>query len=203
MSLRSGRVPDDWKLAIVTPVPKRRPPKCVRDFRPVSLLNIISKVLERHVKEILGNFMGNLSDQQFGFRCKRSTTDCLANFTHDVAVGLNHHTKVGVVFFDVKSAFDSVPHSQLLHHLQSAYSVPPSILRWLSSYLSQRRFRVRVEEELSDERPAPSGVPQGSCIAADLFICYIDSIAKLDFSTGTKLYLYADDACRRKASVFH
>ncbi len=54
---------------------------------------------------------------------------------------------------------------------------------------------MRVEGELSDERPAPSGVPQGSCIAADLFICYIDSIAKLDFSTGTKLYLYADDAC--------
>ena len=193
-SLSEGCVPTDWKLANVIPVPKCRPPKQPKDFRPIALLGVISKVMERFVKMILLQYLGDISNHQYGFRSARSTADCLANFVHNVATDLDKHKKVAGVFLDVRAAFDSVPHDILIKNLKNDYNLPNYILNWLASYLQNRKYCVCVDGEKSGVKIARSGVPQGSVLGPILFIAYVDRIAKMSLSYGSHMYMYADDA---------
>ena len=133
--LAEGIYPTQWKHAIITPVPKMGNSMDPADYRPISLLSIISKIFERHLCYLLLPYVDPLlSENQFGFRSQRSTVDALCLFEKVVCDGWqccadrSVPTKVCVVFWDVCKAFDSVPHGRLLTCLESMYGVPMYLL---------------------------------------------------------------------------
>ena len=111
LSIYTGQIPTDWKLSNVVPIPKESNKNDVRLFRPISLLPVVSKVLERHLHQLLMNQLLSrnvLSDMQFGFRRDRSTIIPLLAATHQWHLSLEKHHKVACVFFNFAKAFESV-----------------------------------------------------------------------------------------------
>ena len=100
--------------------------------------------------------------------------------------------QVGCVFFDIKKAFDSVPHQALLNRLFTL-NLPLHLFRWLTSYLSMRLQRVILSGAESSWLPAKSGVPQGSILGPLLFLVFINDIFSVQLSEGSSLQVYADD----------
>ena len=196
LSLSLGLVPLDWKTSSVIPIPKTSPPSnSPNNFRPISLLSIISKLLEKHIHSILLHFSLShnlLSPLHFGFLPNRSTTTALIHSTHSIFSLLETYPAVCGVFLDLRKAFDSVPHIPLLD-LLSSVSLPPHLLNWIHSYLLNRSQRVVVNGQMSPPLPISSGVPQGSILGPLLFILYINGLTNLPLSPSTQLILYADD----------
>ena len=164
-------------------------------YRPISLLSLISKVLERVVHTRMSKFLFSnklLSNCQFGFRPRSSTQEALLSVTNDWHKLLEKHHQVATVFFDVKKAFDSVPHSQILSSLQTL-GIHGPLLHWIKDYLSNRQQRVVLDGAMLDPVTVTSGVPQGSILGPLLFNIFMNSIANIHLSTNAKLILYADD----------
>ena len=197
LSLSSGIVPTDWKLSNVTPVYKAGDPKLVSNYRPISLLSLPSKILERFVhNKLLHYLLSNslLSHAQFGFRPSSSTQEAIISATTDWHSMLDSKANVAAVFFDLSKAFDTIPHAGILNAL-SGVGISGPLLRWFFSYLSNRHQRARVvlDGSTSSQADVTSGVPQGSILGPLLFILYMDYINCVPLSPTTKLLLYADD----------
>ena len=195
LSLSQGKVPSAWKVSNVTPIHKAGDKSDVSNYRPISLLSLISKVLERIVhNQISLHLTSNklLSNNQFGFRSGFSTQDALLTVTNDWHQLLSKNRQVGAVFFDIRKAFDSVPHNQIIKSL-SKHGISGPLLTWLSDYLSNRSQRVVLEGASSTPCRVTSGVPQGSILGPLLFIIFMDSLNEIKLCPGTKLILYADD----------
>ena len=133
LSLKTGVFPRDWKLARVVPVPESGAKNNPANYRPISLLPIISKVLERHVSNIIKDHLTDhspLSTQQWGFIAKKSTTSALLSFTRNCLESLDNGYEVGAVFFHLSKAFDSVPHGPILAKIEET-GVNPFLIRWI------------------------------------------------------------------------
>ena len=102
------------------------------------------------------------------------------------------------MFFDLKKAFDSVPHQLLLKKL-AALDLPPALFQWFKDYLTNRRQQVKVARTTSNQCPAISGVRQGSILGPILFVYYVDDINTVKLSKGACLTIYADDICYSQA----
>ena len=136
-SISSGIFPSDWKNSNIVPIPKSKSPSSSpSDYRPISLLPRISKVLERLVFNYLHNFCTVnqiLSDSQFGFRPGRSTESSLLSATHSWLSSLDSRNSICAVFFDLRKAFDSVPHLPLMNTLSSV-GLCSHLTSWIQSY---------------------------------------------------------------------
>ena len=195
LSLRTGKFPKLWKLANVVPIPKSNDKSDPSNYRPVSLLSIVRKILEKIVYSRLWEHIvehAPLSVCQWGFQKHRSTTTALLFATHEWYTYLDKQKDVICIFFDYRKAFDSVPHRRLMDKL-SQIGFHPLILAWICSYLSNREQVVLVNGDSSQPIAVCSGVPQGSVLGPLLFLLYIDDITKLILSKNTRLVLYADD----------
>ena len=175
------------------PIPKSGDASCPSNYRPISILPILSKLLERHIYQIIDSHISTsapISDDQWGFSFGKSTSLALLSNTHDWYQSLDHGNEVCTVFLDLCKAFDSVPHEPLLSKLHGM-NLNPYILKWLFCYLLNRRQSVVVNGEQSPSLPVISGVPQGSVIGPLLFLIYINDITTS--VSHSKLSLYADD----------
>ncbi|MCP4494297.1 MAG: reverse transcriptase family protein, partial [Gammaproteobacteria bacterium] len=182
------------KDAIISPIPKCPHPQTPDLYRPIALLPIVSKVLEFHLYQLLLPYVQpKLPDFQFGFRRGRGTVDCLVYFCHKVGLLVDAHQKVACVFFDVKKAFDSCVHSELLRKLATEFEIPHNLLIWLRSYLSNRTYRVSANSAYSGMKHVLSGVPQGSVLGPLLFLCYVNCIQDARFSETCEIAMFADD----------
>ena len=165
----------DWKSSFIVPVPKSSPPSdSPSNYRPISLLYLISKLLEKHIHSILSDFCMScdlISPFQFGFLPQRPTASALLFSTHSILSLLESHVSVCGVFLDLKKAFNSVPHQPLLD-LLSSFSLPPHLLNWIHSYLLNRSQSVVVCGSTSSSLLVSSGVPQGSILGPLLFLVY-------------------------------
>ena len=195
LSIKSGRVPSGWKLSSVVPIPKSTGAHSPDNYRPISLLCILSKVLEKHIYELIFNHLTQyypLSDCQWGFRAGRSTVSALLVTVHDWLQLMESGKDICAVFLDYRKAFDSVPHAPLMRKLQDI-GLHVNLLAWLYDYLTLRRQRVVVDGATSNQVAVVSGVPQGSVLGPLLFSIYINGITEVDISPQSRRVLYCDD----------
>jgi hypothetical protein len=191
LSLSKGYVPADWRLANVVPIFKSGDKQSIANYRPVSLLSIISKVFERCIHNRIYPYISHcITDYQHGFVKGKSTCSQMLRFTDFIGSCLDNNSQVDVIYLDFAKAFDTVPHNLLLKKL-SMYGFGGNMLRWFSSYLSNRHQRVVIDGNNSNWLPVLSGVPQGSILGPLMFILYINDIHTcINYSN---IALFADD----------
>ena len=179
-SLKCGKLPNEWKSARITPVPKGGDNEIVGNFRPVSVLPVVVKVFERLVHQQLYTYLQEnslLHSTQFGFRPGHSTQDALVSLVDEWREALDKDMLVGSVFLDFSKAFDMVDHSILLEKL-SWYGVRGGELKWFEGYLKGRRQRVCVGGATSEWTDIRRGVPQGSILGPLLFILHANDLTQ-------------------------
>ncbi|MCP3661954.1 MAG: hypothetical protein GY696_05560, partial [Gammaproteobacteria bacterium] len=195
--LESGVFPSTWKKARMVPVPKI-PGTCnISEFRPVSVLPVLSKIAEKWMKcNLLHYLHAHLNPNQFAFNIGRSTEDAINLLQYYITSGFNccpGVTKVAMISFDVSKAFDQVHKNLLLLSLRRDYHIPDGLAALVDSYLSDRTFTVEINGSRSDPFNVVSGVPQGSILGPHLFNAFISPILSLQLSRNSRLIGFADD----------
>ena len=193
LSFRTGIFPDKLKIARVTPIFKSGDPNDVNNFRPVSVLSILSKIFERAMCTRLTAFLNDnklLSPNQHGFLQSRSTETALFSFTKTVNRCLENKEHTIGVFLDFSKAFDSLDHAVLIKKLENI-GVRGMPLKLFKSYLVNRKQMVTYNKLTSSLQTISTGVPQGSILGPLLFLIYINDICNV--SRKLSYVLFADD----------
>ena len=193
ISLNRESYPDTWKLAHVIPLCKKDDRSSPSNYRPVSLLPCISKVLEKVVFNHVHQYLqanNLLTSKQSGFTPGDSTVNQLIHVCHKLYSAFDDSDEVQAVFLDFSKAFDSVWHEGLIYKL-GKMGIKGKLLLWFKSYLSDRKQKVVINGETSDIKAMECGVPQGSVLGPLLFLVYINDIVD---NIKSDIYLFADDA---------
>ena len=165
-SLETGIFPDIWKLARVTPIYKSGQKSNLSNYRPISVLSALSRLLEKLAHDQLYDFCrtnDSFSKNQFAFRKLHSTTTSMLNITETWYKNIDERKLNVSVFLDLKKAFDTVDHDILLSKL-SALGVIEKSHCWFTSYLRNREQFCRVDGQKSSTKSVNCGIPQGSCL---------------------------------------
>ena len=171
-SIMNSICPAQFKLARVTPIYKQGSKTDLDNYRPISVLPVISKILEKHVCKHFIAFLTNhdlLYKCQSGFRANHSCETILIKITDEWLEAMDKGLFTGVVMIDLRKAFDVVDHKLLLKKLQ-VYGLNTNSLKWFQSYLSGRYQKVCVDGKLSEPLGVHSGVSQESILGAALFL---------------------------------
>ena len=197
-SLSSATVPKSFKKAAVTPLLKKATldPELLGNYRPVSNLSFVSKILEKVVSHRLHTHKANeeLSEPfQSAYRAGHSTETAVLRVQNDILEAIDSGKCVFLVLLDLSAAFDTVSHDILLDRLSSQFGVSGSALAWIRSYLTDRSQSVLVSGSYSDPAHLKYGVPQGSVLGPGLFSDYSSPVAALIRKFGIMAHCYADD----------
>ena len=192
-SFQEGKLPEAWKTARIVPIPK---PKKKGAFRPISLLPVMGKLMERMVLNRLRWTAEPLCNQALGFRHGTGTTDAVATVLNNVstikALGPGCSTRSAAVFLDLEKAFELVSSTVVLNVLAKK-GIKGKLLSWIRSYLEDRKGTVVFQGHCSDVRNFDNGTPQGGSLSPTLFNYVINEVLKMDFEAGIHLTAYADD----------
>jgi len=199
LSFQKNTQPKLWKLASVVPVYKKNSKSDVKNYRPISLLPILSKVMETIVNRSITRHLEEhqiLSKNQYGFRQGLSTQDVLTLLCHRWSSVASEGGATRVVAVDIAGAFDRVSHAGVLHKCQQ-YGITGQLHAWLTDYLADRQIQVTVGGRSSQPHSITAGVPQGSILGPTLFLVYTND-AEDNLPDGVELAVYADDT-----TLFH
>lgn len=182
------------KPAIVTPIFKKFCKKMLSNYRPISVLNALSKLVERLLYSRLVNFLkinSVINENQFGFVEKSSTVSSAMQLLNLIRSKLDQGQFVSSLFIDLSKAFDMVNHNLLINKLKKIGITDTKSIELFQSYLTGRSQSVKINNTIGSELDVLCGVPQGSILGPLFFIIFINDIFKLKLSG--KLQLYADD----------
>ena len=198
LSLSTGIVPSCIKHAIVRPLLKKKhlDHDNFKNYRPVSNLPFISKVLEKIVvnRLLLHMEKHNLHEtMQSAYKQQHSTETALIRVQNDILTNLDKKRGVLLVLLDLSAAFDTIDHTTLLHQLQHRLGISGMALQWFDSYLTGRTQSVSVESVCSEPTPLRYGVPQGSVLGPLLYTIYTLPLGDILREAGISYHLYADD----------
>ena len=195
LSLKSSKIPWQWKTGYITPIYKKSSRNNVNSYRPISITSTLSRLLEKIIcNQLINHLHSNnlISPNQHGFLPQRSTSTQLVGALNEWINQYNENKPVHVIYTDIAKAFDSVSHPKLLEVVKS-YGITDEILKWIECFLKDRTQHVRINNSFSDFLEVISGIPQGSVLGPLLFLLYMDDITKIT-SDETKVSLFADDA---------
>lgn len=198
LSLSQSVVPPSLKSAVVTPILKKKhlDQEQLKNYRPISNLPFVSKILEKVVSSRLSSHKteNNLRDEnQSAYRTGHSTETALVRVQNDFLRAIDNGQCVFLVLLDLSAAFDTVSHNILLDRLSSRIGIKSDAHRWVSSYLCNRTQSVLVAGIQSDTTILSCGVPQGSVLGPNFFTDYISPVASIIHSYGISYHCYADD----------
>ena len=194
LSISLSSFPDDCKIAKLKPLYKKEAKTKPKNYRPISLLPLISKIIERIIHDQTQVFLDEnkiLFTYQSGFRKQYSTDTCLSYLTDRVRNGFEKGSLTGMILIDLQKAFDTIDH-KILTEKMSCLGFAESTIRWYKSYLTNRCFIVNVGNDFSSPGKLLCGVPQGSILGPLLFLLYVNDMPQ---AVNSDLLLYADDTC--------
>lgn len=201
LSMQTGRFPDKLKVSIVKPLYKKGNKALIDNYRPVTLIPILSKLFEKVLHSKLYSFFlkyNVIAADQYGFQRDKSTTLATFNLVNEILHKINANNYVTALFFDMSKAFDFVSHSLLMEKIEQ-YGVRGPAYDWTKSYLENRSQTVEIsginmkrtmKTYKSKAKINKYGVPQGSVLGPLLFVIYINDISKI---THHRTILFADD----------
>ena len=191
-SIEFGIFPDDFKTACISPIHKGDSKLDCSNYRPISIISVVAKVFEKFISsQFIGYLETNhlLSDSQSGFRKKSSTTTSIAKNTNQWYINMDKGLLNGIIFLDLKKAFDCVNHDILIKKL-SYFGCRGSTLNWFKSYLN-RKQTCKINQTTSKCRTIRCRVPQGSNLGPILFLIYVNDLPNCLKTTTASMF--ADD----------
>ena len=201
LSFESGIFPDRWKRATIIPLFKGGDKTEVSNYRPISLLPLPGKLLEKIVHGSMMVFLNRLNvitDRQGGFRKGFSTSTSIVELTNNLFNNINLDYTSLAAFIDLRKAFDTVNHDILIKKL-GYYGIRDGNLKWCANYLTNRSQRTLANGVISDNDVVTCGVPQGSVLGPLFFILYVNDIQGV--VRNANLQLYADDTVIHVAGI--
>ena len=190
-SISSSSFPNLWKSSFIIPVHKKGSKTDISNYRPIAKLSCIPKVFESIISSSFSSICKTvISSNQHGFVPNKSTTTNLMEFSSDILAAFDSRLQVDCVYTDFSKAFDKLSHSVITFKMRKL-GFPSSIINWVTSYLSDRSYKVVFRGKESRSINASSGVPQGSHLGPLLFILAIDDVSLV--LKNARVLIYADD----------
>lgn len=192
-SLRESTIPELLKISLIRPIYKNGSKSDYINYRPISILSVVEKVLEEIIVRRLNDFLVKykiINKQQFGFQKNKNINQLLGLFSNDVNKSLSENKHCLALFIDFSKAFDTLSHNKLIEILERN-GIRGHCLEWFKNFLHCRTFRVKIENNLSRTTETTHGVPQGSKIGPVLYIIYANEM--MNILKESKAYAYADD----------
>ena len=191
LCIKRHTIPEEWKHHTITPVFKSGDRSQVTNYRPISLLCSISKVLETIIYgNIIGFIRPKISQSQFGFLSNSSCLTQQLTALHNIFKSLDEKREVDTIYIDFSKAFDTVPHRELICKLK-CFGIAGELLLWFQGYLTSRTHTVSRDGTTSNTLPVVSGVPQGSILGPLLFLIYVNDLP--EHMQASSLFMFADD----------
>ncbi|XP_075150930.1 uncharacterized protein LOC142225039 [Haematobia irritans] len=192
-SLNECKIPQLLKTSLVRPIYKKGQKDDYNNYRPISILPVLEKVLEEIIVRRLNNFLSKyniINDNQYGFQKGKNINKLLGHFSNFVNQKLDQRAHCIALFIDFSKAFDSLSHGKLLSTLERN-GIRGQCLQWFKNYLECRSFRVQIDDNVSKQIPIKYGVPQGSKLGPVLYLIYANEL--LNILKNSKAFAYADD----------
>ena len=194
LSIKLSKFPEKCKIALLKPLYKKGSKVEAKNYRPISLLPLVSKIFEKVVHNQTQMYLDKnniLYKFQSGFRQNHSTDTALSYLNDKIQCGFDKGLFTGMILIDLQKAFDTIDHNIFLKKL-SCLGFSECAIAWYRSYLENRYFIVNVEDSFSEQANLACGVPQGSILGPLIFLIYVNDMSQ---SVNCDLYLYADDSC--------